>query len=157
LLFFFGLQAGFDEVDREILRMMQADARISYAEMGKRLKVPESTVRYRVKRLVDAKVIRKMMALLDPRKVGFDVSAVVMVKVDPKYLTEALRQMASFEEAQHVFQTTGEYDIICVIHVRDTKALNEFRQRAKMLKGVKDVVVWVVTGLVKIDPALPVC
>jgi hypothetical protein len=34
--------------------------------------------------------------------------------------------------------------------------LNEFRQRVKMLKGVKDVVVWVVTGLVKIDPTLPI-
>jgi Lrp/AsnC family transcriptional regulator for asnA, asnC and gidA len=150
------LRSGFDEVDREILRMMQADARISYAEMAKRLKVPESTVRYRVKRLVDAKVIRKVMALVDPRKVGFDVSAVVMVKVDPNYLTAALRGVAFFEEVQHVFQTTGEYDIISVIHVRDMKALNGFKQRVKMLEGVKDVVVWVITELIKIDPALPV-
>jgi DNA-binding Lrp family transcriptional regulator len=79
-----------------------------------------------------------------------------MVKVDPNYLPEALKGMASFEEAQHVFQTTGEYDVISVIHVRDMKALNEFRQRVKMLQGVKDVVVWVTTELVKIDPTLPI-
>ncbi len=150
------MQAGFDEVDKGILRLMQADARISYAEMAKRLNVPESTVRYRVKRLVDAKVIRKVMALVDPRKVGFDVSAVVMVKVDPNYLPEALRGVASFEEVQHVFQTTGEYDMISVIHVSDMKALNEFKQRVKRLEGVKDVVVWVITELIKIDPALPI-
>jgi Lrp/AsnC family transcriptional regulator for asnA, asnC and gidA len=150
------LQSGFDEVDKEILRMMQADARISYAEMAKRLNIPESTVRYRVKRLFDAKVIRKVMALVDPRKVGFDVSAVVMVKVDPNYLAAALKGVASFEEVQHVFQTTGEYDIISVIHVRDMKALNGFKQRVKMLEGVKDVVVWVITELIKIDPALPI-
>ena len=136
--------------------MMQVDARVSYAEMAKRLNVPESTVRYRVKRLVDTSVIRKVMTLVDPRKVGFDVSAVVMVKVDPNYLPEALKGVASFEEAQHVFQTTGEYDVISVIHVRDMKALNEFRQRVKMLQGVKDVVVWVTTELVKIDPTLPI-
>jgi Lrp/AsnC family transcriptional regulator for asnA, asnC and gidA len=146
----------FDDVDKGILRMMQVDARVSYAEMAKRLNVPESTVRYRVKRLVDTSVIRKVMTLVDPRKVGFDVSAVVMVKVDPNYLPEALKGMASFEEAQHVFQTTGEYDVISVIHVRDMKALNEFRQRVKMLQGVKDVVVWVTTELVKIDPTLPI-
>jgi len=136
--------------------MMQADARISYAEMAKRFNLPESTIRYRVKRLIDAQVIRKVTVLLDPRKVGFDVSAVVMVKVDPNYLSEVLRWMASFEEAQHVFQTTGEYDIISVIHVRDIKVLNEFKQRVKMLKGVKDVVVWVITELIKIDPTLPI-
>ena len=146
----------FDDVDKGILRMMQVDARVSYAEMAKRLNVPESTVRYRVKRLVDTSVIRKVMTLVDPRKVGFDVSAVVMVKVDPNYLPEALKGVASFEEAQHVFQTTGEYDVISVIHVRDMKALNEFRQRVKMLQGVKDVVVWVITELVKIDPNLPI-
>jgi len=146
----------FDDVDKGILRMMQVDDRVSYAEMAKRLNVPESTVRYRVKRLVDTSVIRKVMTLVDPRKVGFDVSAVVMVKVDPNYLPEALKGMASFEEAQHVFQTTGEYDVISVIHVRDMKALNEFRQRVKMLQGVKDVVVWVTTELVKIDPTLPI-
>jgi len=135
---------------------MQTDARISYAEMAKRLNLPESTVRYRVKRLFDTKVIRKVIALVDPRKIGFDVSAVVMVKVDPNRLPEALKEVASFQEAQHVFQSTGEYDIISVIHVRDMKALNEFKQRVKMLEGVNDVVVWVVTELTKIDPALPV-
>ncbi len=135
---------------------MQADARISYAEMAKRLNLPESTIRYRVKRLIDTQVIRRAMALVDPRKVGFDVSAVVMVKVDPNYISRAVREVASFEEAQHVFQTTGEYDIICVIHVRDMKALNEFRQRVKMLQGVKDVVVWVITELIKIEPTLPI-
>jgi Lrp/AsnC family transcriptional regulator for asnA, asnC and gidA len=150
------LQLGFDDVDKEILRMMQSDARISYAEMSKRLNFPESTVRYRVKRLLDSKVIRKVTALLDPRKIGFNTSAVVMVKVNPNYVTEALKGMASFEEAQHVFQITGEYDIISVIHVRDMKALNEFKQRVKMLQGVKDVVVWVITELVKIDPSLPI-
>jgi len=150
------LRAGFDEADKEILRMMQADARIPYAEMAKRLNLPESTIRYRVKRLVATKVIRKVMALVDPRKIGLDVSAVVMVKVDPNYITEALKGVASFKEAQHVFQTTGEYDIICVIHVCDMKALNEFKQRVKMLEGVKDVVVWVITELIKIDPTLPI-
>jgi len=136
--------------------MMQANARISYAEMAKRLNVPESTVRYRVKRLLNAKVIRKVMALVDPRKVGFDVSAIVMVKVDPNYVGAAIRGVTSFEEAQHVFQATGEYDIISVIHVRDMKALNGFKQRVKMLEGVKDVAVWVITELIKIDPALPI-
>ena len=151
-----GLELGLDDVDKGILKMIQVDARISYAEMAKRLNLPESTIRYRVKRLVATKVIRKVIALVDPRKIGFDVSAVVMVKVDPNYLSEALKGVASFEEAQHVFQTTGEYDIISVIHVRDMRALNEFKQRVKMLEGVKDVVVWVITELIKIDPTLPI-
>jgi len=68
-----GLELGLDDVDKGILKMLQVDARISYAEMAKRLNLPESTIRYRVKRLVATKVIRKVIALVDPRKIGFDV------------------------------------------------------------------------------------
>lgn len=136
--------------------MMQEYARISYAEMAKRLGVAESTIRYRVRRLLDSQIISKITILVNPRKIGFNVSAVVLVKVDPRHLTEVLKGVASFDETHHVFQSTGEYDIINVVHVRDMKALNEFKQRVKMLRGVKDVVVWVTTELVKISTNLPI-
>lgn len=145
------MRKSLDELDKEILMLVQDDARISHSEMAKRLKVPESTIRYRLKRLLNKKVITRMTALLDPRKLGLNLVCVVMLKVDPELLNDAIKRLASFEEAHHIFQTTGEYDAIIVAHLRDTNHLNDFKKRVKMVKGVRDVMLWLTTGLVKIE------
>lgn len=149
------MQPDLDDIDKGILRLLQRDGRISYAKIAKKLGTAESTVRFRVKRLLRSKVIHGFIALVDPRKVGFNISAVVLVKAEPSLLKEVVKQLAAFDEAHHVFQTTGEYDAIVVIHVRDMKCLNEVKQKIKMIAGVKDVIMWVATDLVKIGKVLP--
>ena len=145
------MQTDFDDIDKGILKLLQDDARISYADMAQQLGVAESTIRYRLKRLLDSKVITRMTALLDPRRIGRDVTSVVMVKINPEFLSDAIERLASFEESHHVFQTTGEYDAIAVVHVKDMRHLNELKRRVKMIPGVKDAMIWVTTGLAKIE------
>ncbi len=60
-----------DALDRGILRILQEDGRISYSEMARRLGVPESTVRLRVRKLKGRGVIRKFAALINPFKAGY--------------------------------------------------------------------------------------
>jgi DNA-binding Lrp family transcriptional regulator len=146
-----GLPKDLDEVDKNILNLLQDDARISFAEIAERTGVAESTARYRLKRLFDNKVITRTTALLDPRSIGVNVTAVVLVKTNPMFLSDAVGHLASFEESHHVFQTTGEYDVIAVVHAKDMKHLNELKRRIKMIPGVKDATVWVATDLVKIE------
>ncbi|MFN3621418.1 MAG: Lrp/AsnC ligand binding domain-containing protein, partial [Nitrososphaerales archaeon] len=66
-------------------------------------------------------------------------------------LGEAIEGLALLEEVHHVFQTTGEYDVVAVAHVKDMDHLNGLKQRIKMVRGVKDVTTWVATRLVKIE------
>jgi Lrp/AsnC family transcriptional regulator for asnA, asnC and gidA len=146
-----GLRKGLDEVDKRILNLLQDDARISFAEIAERTGVAESTARYRIKHLFDSKVITRTTALLDPRSIGMNVTAVVLIKTNPTLLDDAVGQLASFEESHHVFQTTGEYDAIAVVHVKDMKHLNELKRRIKMISGVEDATVWAATDLVKIE------
>lgn len=81
---------GIDDLDRRILRFLQLDARISFAEISRKLGVAEATVRFRVKRLVNKGVIIKFAALLDPAKVGFPVSGAILLKIDPVHLEGSL-------------------------------------------------------------------
>ena len=145
------LPKGLDDADKRILNLLQDDARVSFAEIAKRTGVAESTVRYRMRRLARDKVITRMTALLDPRSIGMNVTAVVLVKINPKLLTAAIGRLAAFEESHHVFQTTGEYDAIAVVHTEDMEHLNELKRRIEMISGVKDVSVWAATGLAKIE------
>ena len=60
-----------DDKDKQILNLLQENSRLSYTEIGNELDISEATVRYRVKKLVDAGVISKFTVLLDPRKIGY--------------------------------------------------------------------------------------
>jgi len=141
-----------DEIDRKILNVLQNDARTSFACIARESKVSEATVRFRVKKLVKKGVIIRFTTLLDPRKIGLLVTAIIMAKVDATLLEEAFEQLVSFNETHHVFQSTGEYDIVAVVNARDMMHLSDVRKRVKMISGVKDVLVSATTRLMKIDP-----
>jgi Lrp/AsnC family transcriptional regulator for asnA, asnC and gidA len=146
------LSVKLDEIDRKILEMLQENARTSFASIARKLKIAEATVRFRVKRLRGRGVITQFVALLDPRKIGLSVTAIIMLKVEPALLEKASEQLASFEEVHHVFQSTGEYDIVAVVHARDMMHLSELTKRVKMISGVKDALVSATTRLMKITP-----
>ena len=141
-----------DELDRKILEILQDDARISFTDVGRKLDVGETTIRYRVNRLKKEGVITHFTALLDPRKIGQNITAIVLLKVDHKNIKISSKKLALFREYHHLFQTTGEYDLVSVVHTRNLTHLNELRGRIKKLPGVKDVMVYVATHLIKVEP-----
>ncbi|MBS7623222.1 Lrp/AsnC family transcriptional regulator [Candidatus Bathyarchaeota archaeon] len=143
-----------DSVDKEILRILQEDARKPYAEIARQLRVTEGTIRFRVARLLREGVVTRFMALIDPRKVGMQVTAVVMLRVEASSLGEVFNQLVSLSESQHVFQSTGEYDIVAIVHARDLNHLGELVNRIKSFTGVRNASVSVITRLVRVDPTL---
>jgi Lrp/AsnC family transcriptional regulator for asnA, asnC and gidA len=146
------LSVKLDAVDRKILNILQIDARTSFASIARELGVSEATVRFRVKKLLEKGVIIRFIALLNPRKIGLPITAIIMAKVDSNLLEEAFERLASFDETHHVFQSTGEYDIVAVVHARDLLHLSELRKRVKMIPGIKEASVSATTLLMKIEP-----
>jgi len=141
-----------DDIDRKILEVLQRDCRTPYSEIAKRLNIAESTVRYRVNRLRREGVITNFMALLDPRKIGLKITAIVLMKLDAKHIVESSKKLAAFKELHHLFQSTGEYDLVSVVHAKDMLHLNELMRRIKLLPGVREASVFVATQLIKIEP-----
>jgi Lrp/AsnC family transcriptional regulator for asnA, asnC and gidA len=148
------IQIELDDIDKRILNQLQLDARISFAELSRKLDVAEATIRFRVKRLIDNSVITRFAALLDPAKVGFGVSGAILLKIDPADLDEACKQLVRFDETLYLFQSTGEYDVVSVILARDMFHLNNLVKRTKMIAGVKDARVSVTTRFLKFDPSI---
>lgn len=141
-----------DDLDRKLLRLLQADAKLACAEISRKLSVPEATVRFRVKRLMERGVIRNFSALLDPTKVGFNVSGAILFKIDSLHLEEASKSLASFSETRYLFQSTGEYDLVAVVFTHDMAHLTRVVKDAKEILGVKDARLSVITQLLKFDP-----
>ncbi len=148
------LSTGLDDLDKRILKLLQFNGRLSFADLSRELDVAEATVRFRVNRLVSNGVITRFAALLDPAKVGMKVSGAILLKIDPAYLEEACKRLVSFSETQYLFQSTGEYDVVSVIVARDMEHLNNLIKKTKIISGVKEARVSVTTRFLKFDPSI---
>ena len=144
--------AGLDDLDRRILGILQRDSRTSFAEMSRKLKVTEATVRFRIKRLLNKGVVLKFAALLDPEKAGFPVSGAILLKIDPEHLEETSAQLTAFVQTMFLFQSTGEYDMVAVVYSHDMTQLTQLVRKIKMIPGVKEARVSVTTRFLKFDP-----
>ncbi|MEP6705644.1 MAG: Lrp/AsnC family transcriptional regulator, partial [Acidobacteriota bacterium] len=84
-----------DEIDRKILKELQEDARVSYAELGRRVGLTTPAVIERVRKLEDSGVIRGYRAEIDTAKVGLPITAFVRMSitgVDYSHIIEVAEQ-----------------------------------------------------------------
>lgn len=141
-----------DDKDKKILNFLQENSRTSYLYIAEKLGVSEATVRYRVKKLIESGVISKFTVLLDPRKIGYPTTGLLMVKILPNKFEEAAKQISDLSETRHVLQSTGEYDIVAVVRARNLEHLSDLRKRVEMIPGVRELTLSAATRLIKIDP-----
>jgi Lrp/AsnC family transcriptional regulator for asnA, asnC and gidA len=139
------------EIDLRILEILQDNARKSFSALSREIGIAESTVRYRIEKLRESGVITRFIALLDPRKIGYEITAIGLIKVDADQLSEASKVLAGFHEARHVFRSTGQYDLVAVIHAKNITGLNSLIEKIKTVPGVREAVVEVATSLVKVE------
>lgn len=114
-----------DETDREILQILQADARTPFSEVARRIDMSSATVHDRVNRLEDAGVIRGYHADIDAKAVGYGVSAFVGLRVEQGRESDALDRLRDIEGVREIHLTTGEWDVILRVTAEDTDRLRE--------------------------------
>lgn len=141
-----------DHVDKRIIVALCEDARASFAEIAKRLRIPEATVRFRVKRLKSRGVITRFVPLLNLAKIGLEISGAILLKIDPVSIEKLSKSLISLKETAFVYQSTGEYDIIAVVYAQDMAHLEEIVKKIKLIPGVKESRVAVTTRLMKYEP-----
>ena len=146
------MSAIIDDIDKNILHILQKNARTPYSEIAKNLNMAETTVRFRVKRLIKNRVISSFIAVLNPVKIGFSVSGAILIKLDPLYMDSATQYLAKYPEISYIYRSTGEYDAVAVIFAHDMDHFNILVKKIKMIKGVKDIRVSVTTEFIKSDP-----
>jgi len=141
-----------DETDIQILEILQENCKLNFTQIGNKLGIPESTIRYRIERLEKRRIINGYVALINPRKVGLTITAIMMIKINPQMIKEISPKLASFKELRHLFRSTGQYDMISVVNARDIGHLNDVMGEIKQIEGIHELIVEVATELVKVDP-----
>ena len=119
------IQRQIDETDRRLLDELQDDARLTHAELGRRVGLSPPAVTERVRRLTDEGVIRGFHADVDPRALGFDLSVIIRIRPSPRQLHKVADLARATPEVVECHRITGEDCFFAKAHVRDVEHLEE--------------------------------
>ncbi|MGI0080618.1 MAG: Lrp/AsnC family transcriptional regulator [Nitrososphaerales archaeon] len=140
-----------DALDKQLITILQDDARVQASVIARKTGCNENTIRYRIERLKKHGVIKEFTALLNPRMIGLPIAAIMMITTEPNQLREVFQKLAELEETKHILQATGKHDLIVVAHYKDMKGMNDASQKIKSMPGVKEAEIHLATGLIKVD------
>lgn len=121
--------APLDAVNLRLLAELQANARLSLAELGRRVGLSSPAVAERLQRLEQEGVILGYHARLDPRKLGMTLTAVIRAQPAPRQLHKVGELAQRTPEVVNCRRITGEDCYIMTAHVRDVGHLEEVIDR----------------------------
>ncbi len=138
-----------DELDLKIIRDLQRDARKSYREIADGLKVAEGTVYNRINKLKEMGVIRKFIPDIDFTKLGYDLTAVIGMRVKGGHLPEIEEKIAEEPNVSAVYDVTGESDALIVAKFKDRDSLNSFVKKLLTIEYVDRTYTMLVLNVMK--------
>jgi Lrp/AsnC family leucine-responsive transcriptional regulator len=146
-----------DATDRAILELLQANARISNADIARQLDMAPSAILDRIRKLEQRGVIEGYAARINPVAVGLGLTAFVLVRTEERVGSAAIGQaLARQPEVLEVHHVAGEDCYLAKVRVPDTEALSRLlRERFGRLKGVRGTRTTIVLSTVKEAVALP--
>src|SRR3981081_1396044 len=118
-----------DAVNLRLLGELQADARLSLAELGRRVGLSAPAVTERLPRLRDSGVRTAYRHEVDPRALGFALSVVLRVRPSPRQLAKVVDVARKSAEVVECHRITGEDCFFMQLHVRDVEHLEEVIDR----------------------------
>ncbi|MEJ0095947.1 MAG: Lrp/AsnC family transcriptional regulator [Methylocella sp.] len=148
-----------DSIDKQILRIVQRDASLSINEIAAQVGLSQTPCWKRLRRLEAAGVIRRRIALLDPAKLGLNVTVFVEIRVGEhsgKALARFASDLAAMEEVVDLYRTAGDVDYVLRVVAADASAFDEFYKRLIELIPLKSVISRFVLEDIKSETAFPI-
>jgi DNA-binding Lrp family transcriptional regulator len=143
-----------DDLDLKILSILSEDARISYREIAKQLEIASGTVYNRIRKMTENEIIKGYIPLLDHRKLGYDLTVLILIQVEGEHLTRVEEMLATPNEVIAVYDITGEFDVAVIARFKNTKSMNAFIKNTLKIPYIRRTETNVVLNIVKEDQQL---
>ena len=114
----------YENLDRKLVNALLGDGRASLRSLGEDLDVSVTTVSNHLSDLEDQGIINGYTPKLDYDALGYDVTAIIQLKVEGSSLPEVTDNLQSHKQMISVYEVTGDYDIIAVGKFTDTDGMN---------------------------------
>jgi len=140
-----------DDVDIQIINLLQEDSRLSFNKIARELGISVGTAYNLIKSLEDRGVLKGYTVIVDPVKVGYSLTAIILIQAEGKHLLDVENEISKIDNVISVYDITGDFDIAVVARFKDRSSLNDFIKRLLAMPYVKRTVTNVVLNVVKED------
>ena len=128
-----------DELDRDILGLLGADARLSVALLARRLKVARSTIQARLERLETSGIIAGYTLKMGEAGRQARLRASVLLQIEPRTQAACLTRLKSVAEVERVVTTSGRFDLLLQIAAPNTQVLDQVLDEIGAMTGVRSI------------------
>jgi DNA-binding Lrp family transcriptional regulator len=138
-----------DDIDLKIIRTLEDDSRVSLRKLAQKLGLTPNILNNRIKSLENEGVIRGYTPIVDSAKMGYLLTAIIMIQVEGDHMVEVENEIAKESNVLSVYDITGEYDAIVFAKFRDNAALNGFLKKLLTERYIKRTTTLVALNAVK--------
>jgi Lrp/AsnC family leucine-responsive transcriptional regulator len=145
-----------DETDLKILKLLQNDGRETASKIAEKLNLTVPTITERIKKLQDSSVLKGFQAIIDPKSVSLDVSAVITVVASTSANYKVVIEKAvKCPEVIQCFATTGVGSLLLWVAAKNTHSLEELLRRIQNWPDVTRTETQIILSSYKSLPQLP--
>ncbi len=139
-----------DSLDKRIIKMLEQDASQSREALAKQLEVNPSTIRRRIGKLVEHRVIR-ISAVCNSKRIGFPFTTIIAFDVAPGMVDSVFEKLSVRQEVSWLFVTSGVFDIIAIARFAGTDEIIGFVEKElAMVKGIENIEIFVVLQTINV-------
>ncbi|WP_346881481.1 Lrp/AsnC ligand binding domain-containing protein [uncultured Algibacter sp.] len=127
-----------DYVDKQIILALKANARKSYTKIAEDLKISNSLVHQRIKKMKDEGIVKKADLILDEKKIGYSTKAYVGIRLKEAHFAETVVQsLHTIPEITECNYVSGKYAIFILIYAKDNDHLRSILyNKVHLIDGV---------------------
>ena len=115
----------YENLDAKLINSLLSNGRASLRSLGDELDVSVTTVSNHLRDLEEEGVIRGYTPIVDYDKIGYDVTAVLQLKVEGSALPDVTEKLRQEKQMVSVYEVTGDYDVIAIGKFTDTDGMND--------------------------------
>jgi Lrp/AsnC family transcriptional regulator for asnA, asnC and gidA len=113
-----------DNLDKKILKMIAADARVPFLEVARACNVSGAAIHQRVQKLTSLGILKGSQFIVDPEGVGFETCAYIGLYLkDPSSFEDVTQALKKIPEIVECHYTTGQYDMFIKLYARNNHHL----------------------------------
>jgi len=120
------LKMNIDNLNWKILKCLQENARMSNAEIGRRVGISSPAVSERIKKMEDAEIIQGYTTFVSPFEAGYQLKALITLRAFMGMLKPFLIKVKTYDEVVNCYRITGNENIVMEVVLKNQKHLEAF-------------------------------
>ncbi|MGN1031424.1 MAG: Lrp/AsnC family transcriptional regulator [Butyricicoccaceae bacterium] len=127
-----------DKIDLQLLKCLQKNARAKASDISRQINLSVSAVIERIRKLEESGTIRQYTLLLDNRKMGNDITALIEVNLEhPRYYDAFTQMVIDHPSIVSCYYLTGDFDFELKVITDSSDHLEEIHRAIKCMTGVQ--------------------